>query len=71
MVPHVVGWFTGPAQRGINTVSGGGSAVLLIAADVVGRVVLAPQELEVGIVTAFVGAPVLILLARRTKVSAL
>jgi iron complex transport system permease protein len=38
---------------------------------VVGRVVLAPQELEVGIVTAFVGAPVLILLARRTKVSAL
>jgi iron complex transport system permease protein len=71
MVPHVVRWFTGPDQRWIIPFSAVGSALLLLASDVVGRVVLAPQELEVGIVTAFVGAPVLILLARRTKVSAL
>jgi iron complex transport system permease protein len=71
MVPHVVRGFTGPDQRWIIPFSAVGSALLLLASDVVGRVVLAPQELEVGIVTAFVGAPVLILLARRTKVSAL
>ncbi|MFF7293553.1 FecCD family ABC transporter permease [Microbacterium sp. NPDC008134] len=71
MVPHVVRWFTGPDQRWIIPFSAVGAALLLLTSDVVGRVVLAPQELEVGIVTAFVGAPVLILLARRTKVSGL
>ena len=45
--------------------------VLLLAADIVGRVVLPPGELQVGIVTAFVGAPVLIALARRRRVSGL
>lgn len=71
MVPHVVRWFTGPDQRWIIPFSAVGAALLLLTSDVVGRVVLAPQELEVGIVTAFVGAPVLILLARRTRVSTL
>ncbi|MFJ4175078.1 FecCD family ABC transporter permease [Microbacterium sp. NPDC089696] len=71
MVPHVVRWFTGPDQRWIIPFSAVGAALLLLASDVIGRVVLAPQELEVGIVTAFVGAPVLVLLARRTKVSGL
>ncbi|MBT2496880.1 iron chelate uptake ABC transporter family permease subunit [Microbacterium sp. ISL-59] len=71
MVPHVVRWFTGPDQRWIIPFSAVGAALLLLSSDVVGRVILAPQELEVGIVTAFIGAPVLILLARRTKVSTL
>lgn len=71
MVPHVVRWFTGPDQRWIIPFSAVGAALLLLASDVVGRIILAPQELEVGIVTAFIGAPVLIALARRTKVSTL
>lgn len=71
MVPHVVRWFTGPDQRWIIPFSAVGAALLLLASDLLGRIVLAPRELEVGIVTAFVGAPVLILLARRTKVSTL
>lgn len=71
MVPHVVRWFTGPDQRWIIPFSAIGAALLLLASDVLGRVLLAPQELEVGIVTAVVGAPVLIALARRTRVSAL
>lgn len=71
MVPHVVRWFTGPDQRWIIPFSAVGAALLLLASDVLGRLLLAPQELEVGIVTAFLGAPVLILLARRKKVSAL
>ena len=71
MVPHVVRWFTGPDQRWIIPFSALGAAVLLLASDVLGRVLLSPQELEVGIVTAFVGAPVLIVLARRRTASAL
>ena len=44
---------------------------LLLLADVIGRVVVAPAELEVGIVTAFLGAPVFIGLARRRRVAQL
>lgn len=71
MVPHVVRWFTGPDQRWIIPFSALGASFLLLASDVLGRIVLAPKELEVGIVTAFIGAPVLIALARRKNVSAL
>ncbi|MFG2796594.1 FecCD family ABC transporter permease [Streptomyces pseudovenezuelae] len=39
--------------------------VLLLSADVIGRLVIRPSELEVGIVTAFLGAPLLALLARK------
>ena len=41
---------------------------LLIAADVVGRVVARPEEIDVGIITALVGAPVFIYIVRRQKV---
>ncbi|WP_200816074.1 iron ABC transporter permease [Nocardiopsis sp. JB363] len=41
--------------------------VLLLVADVVGRTVVRPMELMVGVVTAFVGAPVLLYVLRRTK----
>ncbi|MBW9088846.1 iron chelate uptake ABC transporter family permease subunit [Rhizobium wenxiniae] len=71
MVPHVVRWFTGPDQRWIIPLTMIYAPVLLLAADIVGRLVLFPGELEAGIVTAFVGAPVLILLARRRQVSGL
>ncbi|MFJ2609295.1 FecCD family ABC transporter permease [Streptomyces sp. NPDC091279] len=39
--------------------------LLLLTADIIGRLVIRPSELEVGIVTAFLGAPLLALLARR------
>jgi iron complex transport system permease protein len=45
--------------------------VLTVAADVLGRVVLPTGEMQVGIVTAFLGAPVLVLLVRRQRVSGL
>ncbi|MVA12141.1 iron chelate uptake ABC transporter family permease subunit, partial [Agrobacterium vitis] len=71
MVPHVVRWFTGPDQRWIILLTMIYAPVLLLVADITGRLVLFPGELEAGIVTAFVGAPVLILLARRKKASGL
>lgn len=71
MVPHIVRWFVGPDQRWIIAGTIVAAPTLLLGADVIGRIVIAPQELQVGIVTAFVGAPVLIALARRKRVSAL
>lgn len=71
MVPHMVRWFTGPDQRRIIAFTLIFSPILLLSADIVGRLVLYPGELEAGIVTAFIGAPVLIALARRKKVSGL
>ena len=71
MVPHVARWIAGPDQRWILAFTIVLSPVLLLTADIVGRLVMRPGELQVGIVTAFVGAPVLILLARRRKVSGL
>jgi len=71
MVPHVSRWIVGPDQRWIFAYTAVLAPTLLLASDIVGRVVMRPGELQVGIVTAFVGAPVLILLARRRKVSGL
>ncbi|WP_420121015.1 iron chelate uptake ABC transporter family permease subunit [Nakamurella sp.] len=71
MVPHAVRWFVGPDQRWIVAVSLLAGPVLLLVADVTGRLVLPSGELPAGIVTAFIGAPVLIMLVRRRKVSGL
>lgn len=71
MVPHVVRWFVGPDQRWIILYTAVTAPILVLAADVVGRVVVPPQEMQVGIVTAFIGAPVLVFLARRRKITGL
>lgn len=71
MVPHVARWIVGPHQRWIFAYSVLLAPSLLLASDILGRVVMRPGEIPVGIVTAFVGAPVLIALARRKKASGL
>lgn len=71
MVPHAVRWITGPDQRRIVLMTMVYAPALLLSADIAGRLVLYPGELEAGIVTAFLGAPVLIALARRRKASGL
>lgn len=68
-VPHIVRAVTGPDYRWVLPYCLVGGPVLLLAADIAGRVVMRPAELQVGIVTAFVGAPLLIHLARRKKVA--
>ncbi len=71
MVPHVARWIVGPDQRWILAYTVVLAPALVLAADVVGRIVHRPGEVPVGIVTAFVGAPVLIVLVRRRKASRL
>ncbi|HEY0277083.1 MAG TPA: iron chelate uptake ABC transporter family permease subunit [Solirubrobacterales bacterium] len=69
MIPRIARWITGPDQRWILAFSLTLGPCLLIASDVIGRIVMSPSELPVGIVTAFVGAPVLIFIARRMRTS--
>ena len=71
MVPHIVRSFTGPDLRWILPYATVLSPVLLLGADVVGRIVARPAELQVGIVTALIGGPVFIFLVRRRRTAQL
>ncbi|GIG21524.1 iron ABC transporter permease [Cellulomonas chitinilytica] len=68
-VPHVVRSFTGSDHRWLLPYCALLGPVLLLGADVVGRVVARPGELMVGAVTAFVGAPFLVAAVRRGRVA--
>ena len=70
-VPHVARAMTGPGYRWILPYSMVMAPILLLGADVIGRIVAPPGEVQVGIVTAFVGAPFFIALVRRRKLAAL
>jgi iron complex transport system permease protein len=70
-IPHIVRSFTGPDYRWVLPYALLAGPTLLLLADVVGRVVVRPGELQVGIVTALCGAPFLILIARSRRVAAL
>ncbi|GGY09020.1 FecCD family ABC transporter permease [Streptomyces djakartensis] len=71
MVPHVVRSFTGPDLRWILPYAAILSPVLLLGADVIGRIVARPAELQVGIITAILGGPVFIFLVRRRRTAQL
>jgi iron complex transport system permease protein len=67
VVPHVGRIVVGSDHRWLLPFAALGGAALLVAADVLGRVIARPEEVEVGIVTAVIGAPVLIWVVRRRK----
>ncbi|MFC3965710.1 FecCD family ABC transporter permease [Nocardia jiangsuensis] len=69
-VPHIARRLAGPDQRWIVGFSMLLAPALVLAADVLGRIVLRPGEIPAGLITAFLGAPVLIWLARRPRVGA-
>lgn len=71
MIPHICRWLIGPDQRWILPFSLVLGPVLLLVSDVLGRVVIPPGEMQVGVITAFIGAPVLIWLVRRKRASGL
>ncbi|MHB8776440.1 MAG: FecCD family ABC transporter permease [Anaerolineales bacterium] len=67
IVPHTMRlWFGGDYRRLIPLSIIGGATALLIS-DVIARIVLAPQEIPVGIVTALAGAPFFLWILRRVK----
>ncbi|GAA5050826.1 FecCD family ABC transporter permease [Nocardia callitridis] len=71
VVPHVARWITGPDHRWLVPYSGLLGAAVLLAADVVGRVVVPPGELSVGIALAVFGAPCFVMLVRRRRLAVL
>lgn len=70
MVPFVAKFIVGVDHRWVITFSIFAGPTLLIASDMIARVIIA-SEMPVGLVTAFLGAPVLIILVRRTRMSAI
>ncbi|WP_238695242.1 FecCD family ABC transporter permease [Ornithinimicrobium flavum] len=68
VVPHLVRLVTGPDHRRILLGSAIVGPVLVLLTDTLGRVVMPPSEIQVGIMTAVLGAPGLIWLVRRTAV---
>ncbi len=71
MIPHVMRLLFGSDMRFTIPMTAIGGAGLLMLADVIGRLLGSPGELEVGIVTAFLGAPILVIIARKVKARAL
>ncbi|NNC13099.1 iron ABC transporter permease [Planctomonas sp. JC2975] len=70
-VPHAARLVFGADYRWILPAAAFLGGVLLLVADVIGRLVARPSTIEVGVVVAIIGAPVLIALVRRTKAVAL
>ena len=71
VVPHVARMITGPDYRWILPYSMVLAPILLLGADIAGRVVIRPDELQVGIVTAAIGAPFFVWLVRRRNLAEL
>ncbi len=71
VVPHLCRLLVGVDHRWLLPFSAVTGACLLTASDVLGRIVARPGEIDVGIITALVGAPFFIAVVRRQKVSAL
>ncbi|RZI88554.1 MAG: iron ABC transporter permease, partial [Microbacterium sp.] len=67
MVPHAVRAVVGDDYRWLVAIGVPLGAAVLLFADVIGRVIALPGEVQAGIVVAFVGAPVLIALVLRRR----
>ena len=71
VVPHLVRALVGSDYTRLLPLSAGFAAVLVVLADTVGRVVLPPEEVQVGVMTAVIGVPVFVWMVRRGRTAAL
>lgn len=67
VVPHIMRSAWGGDTRRLLPLSLAGGAIFLLSADILARVLMAPQELPVGIITALCGAPFFLFILRRAK----
>jgi iron complex transport system permease protein len=65
VVPHIVRLFVGSDHRKVLPVGVLFGAAFMVVGDLLSRTIVAPQEMPIGVITAFIGAPVLIVLIRR------
>ena len=71
VVPHAIRMLAGSSYRVVVPLSAVGGATFLILSDVIARTVIAPGEIGLGVVTAFIGAPFFAFLLVRTKAGSL
>jgi iron complex transport system permease protein len=71
VIPHLGRLLCGPDQRWLIPYSALLGAIVLLACDIVSRVVIRPGELPVGITTAFIGGIAFVILVRRTRLAQL
>jgi len=71
VAPHIARLLVGPDQRWILPYSALYAAILLLAADVLGRVVVAPSEVAAGIIALLLGGPFFIAVVRKYRLSQL
>ncbi|MFJ4029018.1 FecCD family ABC transporter permease [Paenarthrobacter sp. NPDC089989] len=69
--PHMARLLVGPGHQWLLPYSMVTSAIVLLAADILGRLVLFPGEIGAGIMTALIGGPVFLALVRRRKIARL
>lgn len=67
MAPHIARRLVGPDHSGLVPTAGVIGALIVVVADLIGRTILAPTELPVGLVTAVVGAPFFLYLLWRSR----
>jgi iron complex transport system permease protein len=65
VVPHLTRFIVGIDHRWLIPFAGLLGAVLLLAADIISRYILMPQEVPVGVMTAIIGTPFFIYIARK------
>ncbi|MBN6802815.1 iron chelate uptake ABC transporter family permease subunit, partial [Micrococcus luteus] len=70
LVPHALRRLRPPSTRALMVGCALWGAVLLILADLAGRLVVAPGEIHLGVTTVLLGVPVLLALLRRPGVAA-
>lgn len=66
VVPHAIRLLVGSDHRALLPLSFMGGAAFLVLCDVVAQLVLAPTQVPVGVITAFVGVPLFLFLLRRS-----
>ena len=67
LVPHLLRMAVGPGHRFLIPGSALGGALVLLAADLGARTLVAPAELPLGVLTALIGSPFFFWLLRRTR----
>ncbi len=67
IVPHLIRLWFGPDYKRLLPFSILGGATALLISDIIARVIIAPQEIPVGIITALAGAPFFLWVLRRSK----
>lgn len=70
-VPYIARAVCGPDQRWVIPFSALTAPVVMLAADLFARTVIAPQEIQTGIITTIIGGPFFIAIVRRRRIEAL